>query len=130
MPQTFGGFFESNGIPQGEVNIQTIPCLNGVCPIKVPAPGFALVFLTNAGLEESEPGVTQTFATTIEKQAYFTATLDPSVLATSNGRRRIQGHLGSTSHGQVLESAAGQIFVLPSVMILVMIVSGAWCLSW
>jgi len=99
--QTFGGAFESNGVPQGVETIKTIACAaSEPCAIPLPAPCFALVFLTSGALSESgEGGSTTTFAQTVSTPEVNTATVDPGVLATSNGRKTIDGHLGSTSKG-------------------------------
>ena len=50
----------------GEETIQTVACdqAAGTCSIDVPAPGFALVFLDNNALADSEPTSTQTFPST------------------------------------------------------------------
>ena len=74
---------------------------NNVCAVQVPAPGIALVFLSNDALEAAQPTATQTFATTAATGASRnTATIDPSVLAVSNGRggQNFLG-IGSTSPG-------------------------------
>lgn len=73
---------------QGNESIQTVVCDSSkimTCPIKVPAPGFALVFLSQQALSESEPTSTMTFATTVTRTA-TTATIDASVLATAQGQ--------------------------------------------
>ncbi|KIK59064.1 glycoside hydrolase family 79 protein [Collybiopsis luxurians FD-317 M1] len=99
--QTFGDHFASDGRPTGTESIQTITCDTSAntCSIKVPAPGFALVFLTDDALSESGDGdqTTMTFPTTAYTKLQNTATVDPQVLATSNGDRG--GQLGSTSKG-------------------------------
>ena len=56
-----------------------------VCRIKVPAPGFALVFLTDSALRESNPTSTETFPTMVVTHTGMED--DPSALATSNGNR-------------------------------------------
>ena len=50
----------------GDETIQTVACdqASGTCAIDVPAPGFALVFLDNNALSDSEPTSTQTFPST------------------------------------------------------------------
>ena len=78
---------------------------------KSPAPGFALVFLTDNAFSESTPQSTQTFPTTVHPHQKNTATIDPAMLATSTGWREKQV-LSSTSK----ESAAAPAFVVPSVM--------------
>ncbi|KAF8529719.1 glycoside hydrolase family 79 protein [Hysterangium stoloniferum] len=102
--QTFGGTFSSNGIPQGTLENVTINCdtTNNVCSVPVPAPGFALVFLTDEALEESTPNPTAhlTFATTVTTVSLRnTVTIDPAVLATSNGHGGLNQQRGSTSFG-------------------------------
>lgn len=102
----------------GDESIQTVTCApvtttdpNGgapttsnTCGIKVPAPGLALVFLTDAALQESTDGAgapETTFSTTARTQLHNTATVDPAVLATSNGHSGMNGVMGSTSKGSV-----------------------------
>ncbi|KAF5376627.1 hypothetical protein D9615_007857 [Tricholomella constricta] len=100
--QTFGGIFDSDGRPIGSENITTVPCdqaLN-ICVIKVPAPSYALVFLSDEALTETSGAAPTTFPTTAQTKTRNTVTIDPSVLATSNGgfdKKR----LGSTSPGSV-----------------------------
>jgi Glycosyl hydrolase family 79 C-terminal beta domain len=115
--QTFGGSFASNGLPLGTETIKTITCPpSEPCPIPLPAPCFALVFLTTNALAESgEGGSTTTFAQTVSTPEVNTATVDPGVLATSNGRKTIDGHLGSTSKGSadvVNVNGAGRVVVV------------------
>jgi hypothetical protein len=97
--QTFGPTFGSDGRPQGTLNTTTFPCDSGTntCNITLPAPSFALVFLSddalkNAGGDTAAP----TFATTAATKA-VTQTIDPSVLATSNGMNGKLRLGGSTS---------------------------------
>lgn len=58
--------FECDGRLKGTENITTVPCNQNTntCDIKVPAPGFALVFMDDAALAEAEPTSTVTYATT------------------------------------------------------------------
>ncbi|KAK0192626.1 hypothetical protein F5146DRAFT_1136454 [Armillaria mellea] len=100
--QTFGDNFASDGRIQGDEDIQTVGCdqSGNICSIYVPAPGFALVFLTDEALSESEgEGEAQTFPTTATTKMDNTATVDPAVLATSNGHHAAVDGLGSTSRG-------------------------------
>lgn len=98
--QTFGGNFEADGRLKGEMVIEEMPCENGKCRVRVPAPSFALVFLTDEALSESDSGATQTFATTAGTRTHNTATVESAVLATSNGHSGLDGMpLGSTSQG-------------------------------
>ncbi|EMD34954.1 glycoside hydrolase family 79 protein [Gelatoporia subvermispora B] len=101
--QTFGGQFGADGRLQGTEYIQTVACDTGAnaCQVRVPAPGFALVFMTNDALEEATPTSTATFATTAYTKTMNTASIDPSVLATSNGHSGKDLQLGSTSSGSI-----------------------------
>jgi hypothetical protein len=114
--QTFGSAFSSDGRPVGTLDVQTVPCdqTNNVCQVKVPAPGFALVFLTDDSLSESNQGPTTTFATTAYTKQHGTATIDPSVLATSNGEKGTSDSLAGTSEGRQRSSAFGYAQALPT----------------
>ncbi|KAF7974485.1 hypothetical protein HWV62_12034 [Athelia sp. TMB] len=123
--QTFGGNFESDGRPQGSLDIQTITCdtTANTCQIKVPAPGFALVFLNDAVLSEVTPQSPQTFATTAYTRKIHTATVDPSVLATSNGHSgSSRGPLMNTSKG-ALGTTGSACRTGPAASVLVMFVA-------
>ncbi|KIJ61735.1 glycoside hydrolase family 79 protein [Hydnomerulius pinastri MD-312] len=115
--QTFGDAFSSDGRPVGNVDIQTITCdqTNNVCNVKVPAPGAALVFLSDQALAESDQGPTMTFPTTAYTKVQNTATIDPSVLATSNGNKGLADSLAGTSKGRNFSGAFGLAQALPSV---------------
>ncbi|KAI6017864.1 glycoside hydrolase family 79 protein [Pisolithus marmoratus] len=115
--QTFGDAFTSDGRPAGNVDVQTVTCdeANGVCNVKVPAPGAALVFLSDQALEESDPGPTMTFPTTAYTKLHNTATVDPSVLATSNGNMGTADWLAGTSLGSFENGArSGFARAIPS----------------
>jgi len=88
----------------GDEFIYTFACdtTNNVCPVAVPAPGAALVFLSDDALQNSVATTTQTFTATATSGVRNTATIDPTVLAVSNGRggQNFMG-LGSTSPGTV-----------------------------
>ncbi|THH33379.1 hypothetical protein EUX98_g814 [Antrodiella citrinella] len=105
--QTLGGMFQCDGRMKGTETIETIPCDQNanVCNIKVPAPGFALVFMSDTALTDSEPSATVTFSTTALTRTMNTATIDAAALETSNGQSGITRHLGSTSKGS---SGAGR----------------------
>ncbi|KAF8521834.1 hypothetical protein JB92DRAFT_3094362 [Gautieria morchelliformis] len=92
----------------------------------VPAPGFALVFLTSQALQESTPNGSQvTFATTAATATLKnTATIDTSVLATSNGRGGSSQQLGSTSFGSS-SGAVGVMHALPGALALGCMAAGA-----
>ncbi|KIJ18005.1 glycoside hydrolase family 79 protein [Paxillus involutus ATCC 200175] len=113
--QTFGDVFGSDGRPVGAVDIQTVDCdqtLN-VCNVKVPAPGAALVFLSDQALAESDEGPTMTFPTTAYTKLQNTATINPSALATSNGNKGLADSLAGTSKG-VINGAFGLSQAIPS----------------
>jgi hypothetical protein len=104
--QTFGDHFASDGRPMGTEDTKTILCNTNEnkCLISVPAPGFALVYLSDQAYSESSGGsndeiAATTFATTAVTKLKNTATVDQAVLATSNGHQGFSEgkHLGSTS---------------------------------
>jgi Glycosyl hydrolase family 79 C-terminal beta domain len=101
--QTLGNAFQSDGRLMGQESIQTVACdqTANTCTVKVPAPGFALVFLPDQALSDPSSPNTQTFATTAYTKTINTVKFDPSVLATSNGHtgRDRAGKIGSTSQG-------------------------------
>ncbi|KIK77729.1 glycoside hydrolase family 79 protein [Paxillus rubicundulus Ve08.2h10] len=113
--QTFGDVFSSDGRPVGAVDIQTVDCdqSRNVCDVKVPAPGAALVFLSDQALVESDQGPTMTFPTTAYTKLHNTATIDPSVLATSNGGKGLADSLAGTSKGGI-NGSLGLAQALPS----------------
>lgn len=109
--QTFGSNFESDGRITGTENIQSVTCSPNAannnmktCTIHIPAPGVALVFLSNGAMTEMEGGASKTFPTTFETRTHNTVTVDPAVLATSNGHSGMDRIIGSTSEGS--ENAA------------------------
>ncbi|EJD36492.1 glycoside hydrolase family 79 protein [Auricularia subglabra TFB-10046 SS5] len=81
--QSFGSYFESDGLPRGEHTTETVPCSGGVCAIKVPAPGAALVFLTDAAYQPDED--MKTFASSHTTRMHNTAAVELGALQTSNG---------------------------------------------
>jgi hypothetical protein len=110
--QGFGSNFESDGRLKGNLSVQTVNCADNVCQIQVPAPGFALVSFTDNALAESTPPDPLTFATTALTKTMHTATVDPAVLATSNGHSgsdRLKFQLASTS--RQLSSRSKRSFV-------------------
>ncbi|KAI0702821.1 glycoside hydrolase family 79 protein [Cerioporus squamosus] len=122
--QTFGGQFESDGRLKNDLHIETIPCdqATNTCQVKVPAPGFALVFMSDEAAAESEPTSTATFGTTAVTKLKNTATIDEAVLATSNGNRGMEQYSGSTSFGS--NAAARGAGVYPSVVALLAVAAG------
>ncbi|KAK0453921.1 glycoside hydrolase family 79 protein [Armillaria borealis] len=99
--QTFGDIFESDGRLMGQEDIKTVTCdqNTNTCPITVPAPGFALVFLNDEAFTETDGASPMTFATTAVTKTINTATVDQAVLSTSNGHSGMRDVLGSTSKG-------------------------------
>ena len=128
--KTFGDVFESDGTLRGTQQTNTITCDTSAntCTVPVPAPGFALVYLTPQALQESSPNPSGqvTFATTAATATLKnTATIDPSVLATSNGHGGANQQLGSTSFGSGTSGAAGMMAALPGAAALACMVVGA-----
>lgn len=127
--QTFGGVFSSDGTLQGTQQTVTITCDTGAntCSVPVPAPGFAVVFLTSQALQDSSPNGNQqqTFATTAATATLKnTATIDPSVLATSNGRGGANQQIGSTSFGSS-SGTMGMMHAVPGALALACMAAGA-----
>ncbi|KAF9449694.1 glycoside hydrolase family 79 protein [Macrolepiota fuliginosa MF-IS2] len=110
--QTFGNKFEVDGRLRGNLNVVDIPCdtANNACTIPVPAPGFALVFF-NSGDEFASLGqASSTFATSAHTKTINTITIDPSLLATSNGHSaKDRKTFGSTSKGGQKANAGGRV---------------------
>ncbi|CAK5270156.1 unnamed protein product [Mycena citricolor] len=97
--QTFGGIFASDGRPVGTEDIQTVNCDTNAqtCSVKVPAPGFALVFLSDSAQTQDAGLPSTTFATTLVTKTHNTATINPTLMATSNGERMADHALAGTS---------------------------------
>ncbi|OCH92577.1 hypothetical protein OBBRIDRAFT_886183 [Obba rivulosa] len=112
--QTLGNRFQSDGTLQGEEQTITVPCnqTSLLCIITVPAPGAALVFLSDQALAESAPTTTQTFPTTAMTKTINTASVAASVLATSNGDSAAdRGNLSSTDKGSMRHENAAAALV-------------------
>lgn len=112
--QTMGGQFECDGRLRGDVVTETVQCTTDTgCPIRVPAPGAALVFMTNEAENESfNSAMTATFPTTVYSQGG--PTVDQKILQTSNGRGGVaekQHPFGSTSHGEEFNAAVSRMSV-------------------
>ena len=99
--QTFGGFFESDGRLMNDLHIETVTCNDdNTCNVTVPAPGFALVFITDDPTNLGGGDPVHTYSTTAYPNGINTAVVDPSQLANSNGHSgKDRVHLGSTSYG-------------------------------
>ncbi|KAI0370682.1 hypothetical protein BV20DRAFT_1071415 [Pilatotrama ljubarskyi] len=102
--QTLGGRFQVDGRWKGTETVQTIPCDQSTnsCQVKVPAPGVALVFVSDSAQKQAAaPESASTYPTTVVTKTANTVTIDPSVVATSNGRggKSRGSNLGGTSQG-------------------------------
>ncbi|KAF8073315.1 glycoside hydrolase family 79 protein [Lyophyllum atratum] len=126
--QTYGNKFHVDGRPKGDLNITTLPCNTGTntCSIPLKAPSFALVFLTDPSLPSAgnggngDTGGAVTFETTALTKTVNTATVDPSVLATSNGHSgKERLGMGSTSPGSI-SKAVGRGVGMVGVVVLAM----------
>jgi hypothetical protein len=102
LSQTLGDALKSDGRMNGTLNVTTIQCDQNAntCTIPVPAPAFALVFLTAESLKEVSPTSTITFATTATG-AGQSIYIDPNMLATSNGHAGMENIHGATSPGSI-----------------------------
>ncbi|KAG6864520.1 hypothetical protein C0991_008982 [Blastosporella zonata] len=127
MSDTFGENFGSDGRPMGTENITTIQCdtTNNVCTIPVPAPSYALVFLTSTSLDEPGAEASMTFPTTVQTKTRNTVTIDQAVLATSNGGYGKQ--LGSTSAGS--NNGAAPSGMVPGMVTVMALASGLLVLA-
>ncbi|KAG6915354.1 hypothetical protein DXG01_012005 [Tephrocybe rancida] len=127
--QTFGDNFASDGRPIGNENITTVPCdaTTNLCSIRVPAPSYALVFLTDASLSEPGTAATTTFATTVQTRTRNTVTVDQAVLATSNGGYGKK--LGSTSAGSSNGAAPGGMRAVPGLVSVLALTAGVLVLG-
>ncbi|RDX49745.1 hypothetical protein OH76DRAFT_1403331 [Lentinus brumalis] len=124
--QTYGARFQCDGRLTGTEVIQTINCdtTANTCQIPVPAPGVALVFISPDAQGATDPPTTQTYSTTAVTKVKNTVTIDPSVLATSNGDSAKDRAAGSTSQGS--SDAPRTAGVAPGLTLLAMFVTGVW----
>ncbi|KAH8977414.1 hypothetical protein EDB92DRAFT_1999798 [Lactarius akahatsu] len=99
--QTFGNNFGSDGRLVGDLNVTTVQCdtTANTCSVPVPAPGFALVFLTSDSLSAVSPASTVTYPTTVQSRTVNTIFIDPSMLATAYGHSGMGNIRGATSPG-------------------------------
>ncbi|KAH9886696.1 glycoside hydrolase family 79 protein [Cubamyces lactineus] len=125
--QTLGGRFEVDGLWKGTEDVKTVQCdqTQNMCQVTVPAPGAALVFFSDAAQQAIDPSTTQTFPTTYLTKTVNTVTIDPSVLATSNGQNgkaRLQ-QMGGTSQGGS-SGGAHAAGVVPGLATLALVLAG------
>ncbi|KAI0643303.1 hypothetical protein C8Q79DRAFT_915544 [Trametes meyenii] len=102
--QTLGGRFQVDGRLKGTESVQTVQCDQSAnsCQIRVPAPGVALVFVSDSAQAQADAQEgASTYATTVVTKTANTVTVDPAVVATSNGNsgKNRGGKLGGTSQG-------------------------------
>ncbi|KAI0668268.1 hypothetical protein C8Q78DRAFT_1099695 [Trametes maxima] len=102
--QTLGGRFQVDGRLKGAESVHTIQCDQSAnsCQVKVPAPGIALVFVSDSAQAQAVAQEdVSTYATTVVTKTANTVTIDPAVVATSNGNngKNRGGNLGGTSQG-------------------------------
>ncbi|THH18224.1 hypothetical protein EW146_g2709 [Bondarzewia mesenterica] len=116
---------------QGNLDVQTVQCDQNAntCTIKVPAPGFALVFLTPDSLSQVTPGGSMTFPTTYVTKTINTVLVDSSVLATSNGHSGMVNWKGTTSSGSGGKVSAAMRLAMPGALTLFATAAGAWVLG-
>ncbi|EJD47719.1 glycoside hydrolase family 79 protein [Auricularia subglabra TFB-10046 SS5] len=115
--QTFGHYFESDGLLRGKHTTEIVPCSGGQCPVRVPAPGIALVFLNEpAYVPENAEAMSQTFMTSHTTKRYNTAAVPAAAIQTSNGldasQRKAMGQ-SSTSSGRWREEHGAASSVSP-----------------
>lgn len=108
--QTMGNSFECDGTLKGNVSTVSIACdtTANTCTIPVYAPSVALVFLTQAAVDEvSPPAAATSFATSVI--AVGTATVNAGSLATGNGQMGSGSNTttGSTSSGSISAGEKG-----------------------
>jgi len=107
---------------KGTLDVATIQCDQGAnaCVVPVKAPGFALVFLTDSPVLQDEAPAS--FATTAWTRTVNTATVDPLLLATSNGMSgKERSKYGSTSKGSV--NGAMGLRIVPRTFVLLSVTS-------
>lgn len=126
--QTLGTtFYASDGRLENTLEVVTVPCTNGTCRVRMRAPSFALVFLTDQALNDVTPTgpAAQTFATTVTTHRRGRVFVDPSVLATSNGDGGAQELLKAKWQATSQRSASGAVRVGVSAGLVLGLVVGA-----
>ncbi|KAJ6507834.1 glycoside hydrolase family 79 protein [Mycena vitilis] len=125
--QTFGTAFESDGRLTGTEDVQTVTCKSdNTCDVKVPAPGFALVFLADVSTDKETYAAVPTFSTTILTKTQNTVSIDPSLLATSNGQPGTNFMPARTSKGKT----SGVAQFLPHLTVVVCVSLGLVSVLW
>jgi hypothetical protein len=128
--QTLGNDFEADGRLSGTLNVTTVPCdtSTNICSIPVPAPGFALVFLTSTDAAVS-PASTLTFPTSTQTRTVNTIYIDPSVLATSYGHSGMENVRGATSPGSSSDASSWR-GAMPGALVVLAAALGAVAVAW
>jgi len=127
--QTLGNALKSDGRLNGTLNVTTVQCDQSAntCSIPVPAPAFALVFLTSDSLQAVTPTSTLTFPTSATTNTNIY--INPSVLAVSNGHSGMENIRGATSPGSL--SAASTLHTkLSGALALFVSALGAAAVAW
>ena len=98
----------------------TVACdqTTNTCSIPVPAPGFALVFLTSDALDAVSPTSTVTFPTTDTRSSATHISIDPNILVTSNGHTGMRNVRAGTTPGHKISGAFPRYVVLSSALAL------------
>ncbi|KAJ7757813.1 glycoside hydrolase family 79 protein [Mycena maculata] len=127
--QTLGSPFQSDGRLTGTEQVETVTCnSDNTCDIQVPAPGFALVFLADVSADAESYTDVKTFPTTILTNTQDTISINPSVLATSNGNAGANFIEGSTSQGK--KPLSGAVRFLPHFTVVLCIALGVVSVLW
>jgi hypothetical protein len=129
--QTFGSQFESDGRIKGTLDVKTITCdiAANYCAIPMPAPAVALVFLDPAdpAISDGDGGhAAKTYATSAHTRTANTATVDPSLLATSNGQSGKDRMVDASTSKNGLKNGASAGVVGPGVALGAMAAAGWW----
>jgi hypothetical protein len=129
--QTFGGVQASDGRLNGTLNVTTIACNQAAntCSIPVPAPGVALVFLTQDALNAVSPTSTVTFPTTATRGSTTHIYINPTMLQTSYGHTGMRNVYGATSQGSYSSAVSTRCTVLSSAIALLAAALGALTLT-
>ncbi|KAJ7592275.1 hypothetical protein C8J56DRAFT_781260, partial [Mycena floridula] len=119
--------YESDARLKGDIDVKAVTCNGKNCIVIVPAPPMALVFLSEQALWESDAGTTVPFSTTVFTKTLNTATVNASILATSNGHQGFtegEGNGGSTSRSSGTNEATRRVVaVLMSLAWIVVFIS-------
>jgi hypothetical protein len=114
--------------------VTTVACdqAANTCSIRVPAPGFALVFLTEEALGAVSPTSTVTFPTTTPTRSALAThiSIDPSMLATSYGHYGMRDVRGTTSQNSFSSALSTRCTVLSSAFALLAAALGTLTLFW